>query len=147
MWPSWYLKTLLNIDYRCKIVVFECLPVAWQLWTPIRFPAVKQGFNPGIRSWKSTCLIEPDVRELLVLSILQKSEELSLYNVIQNLTISNPALKVLFSNASRGWTIRLFGGWWLWFSERGRQDLSNVRQCRLLISTILFCLHIYSLWF
>jgi hypothetical protein len=38
------------------------------------------------------------------------SEQLRLYKLIYNLTISNPGLKAVSSNASRGWTVRYFGG-------------------------------------
>jgi hypothetical protein len=38
----------------------------------------------------------------LVLSIPQKSEELKLYNLVDNLTISTPSLKVELSKASPG---------------------------------------------
>jgi hypothetical protein len=45
---------------------------------------------------------ELDVRKPLVKSILQRSEELRLYNLVQNLTISNPGLESVFSKASLG---------------------------------------------
>jgi hypothetical protein len=51
---------------------------------------------------KSTDLDELNVRKPLVVSISQISEELRLYKLVQNLTISNPGLKVLSSNASPG---------------------------------------------
>jgi hypothetical protein len=35
-----------------KMVDFWFLWIAWQFQTPICFPAVKTGVNPGIRSWK-----------------------------------------------------------------------------------------------
>jgi hypothetical protein len=37
-----------------------------------------------------------------MLSISQRSEELRLYNMVQNLAISNPGLKAVSSNASPG---------------------------------------------
>ncbi len=40
------------------------------------------GVNPRIRSWKCTCLIELDVRNPLVVSISQRSEELRPYNLV-----------------------------------------------------------------
>jgi hypothetical protein len=84
----WFLKVCLYsgwmwspyIDYRLKID-FWCPRVVWQFKNPIRFPAVKQGVNPGIRSWVSTYLIELDVRIPLVVSI-SRSEELRLYNLV-----------------------------------------------------------------
>jgi hypothetical protein len=41
-----------------------------------------------------------------VVFILQRSEELRLYNLVSNLTISNPGLKAVSSNASLGGTVR-----------------------------------------
>jgi hypothetical protein len=38
----------------------------------------------------------------MVVSISQRSEELRLYNLVQNLTISNPGLKEVSSKASPG---------------------------------------------
>jgi hypothetical protein len=40
------------------------------------------GVNPGIRSRKSTYLIQLDVRKPLVVSISQRSEELRFYNLV-----------------------------------------------------------------
>jgi hypothetical protein len=42
----------------------------------------KTGVNLGIRSWKSTRLIELSARKLLVESISQRSEEMRLYNLV-----------------------------------------------------------------
>ncbi len=70
----------------------------------------KTGVNPRIRSWKCTYLIELNVRKPLVVSISQRSKELRLYNLVWRLTISNPGLKALSSNASPGWTVRFFFG-------------------------------------
>ncbi len=47
--------------------------------------------NRGMRSW-STYLLELDFRNPLVASISQRSEELRLYKLVQNLTISDPNL-------------------------------------------------------
>ncbi len=60
------------------------------------------GVTSGIRSLKSTYVIELDVRKPLVVSISQISEELRLYNLVENSTISNPGLKAASSNASPG---------------------------------------------
>jgi hypothetical protein len=51
---------------------------------------------------KGTHLNELDVRKPLVVSTSQRSEELRIYNLVWNLTISNPCLKMVSSNASRG---------------------------------------------
>jgi hypothetical protein len=45
---------------------------------------------------------ELDVRKRFVVSISQRSEELRLYNLVSNLTISNPGLKAVSSNVSPG---------------------------------------------
>jgi hypothetical protein len=44
-------------------------------------------------------MIELNVRKPLMVSISQRSEELRLYNLVQNLTISNFSLKAVSSNA------------------------------------------------
>jgi hypothetical protein len=54
------------------------------------------------KAGKSTYLVELDARKPLVVSISQRSEELRLYNLVQNLTISNPGSKSVSSNASLG---------------------------------------------
>jgi hypothetical protein len=51
---------------------------------------------------KSTYLNELDVRKPWVISISQRSVELRLCNLDYNLTISNPGLKAVSSNASLG---------------------------------------------
>jgi hypothetical protein len=48
----------------------------------IAFQQWNSGYNPGIRSLKSTYVIELDVRKPLVVSISQRSEELRLYNLV-----------------------------------------------------------------
>jgi hypothetical protein len=64
------------------MVVFWCPQVVWQFQTPICFPAVKQWLIPEEEAEKSTHLIELDVRKPLVVSILQRKEELRLYNLL-----------------------------------------------------------------
>jgi hypothetical protein len=56
--------------------------VAWRFQTPDLLSSSKTGVNSGIRNWKSTFLIELDVRKPLVESISQRSEELRLYNLV-----------------------------------------------------------------
>jgi hypothetical protein len=108
-----------------KMVISRCPQVGWQYQTPIRFPACERGYvNPNTRSWKSCYLIELDVRKPLVVYISQTHEELSLYNMVLNLTISNPGLKAVSSKASPGWTVN-FCGRWSRFPERGSQYLFN----------------------
>jgi hypothetical protein len=62
---------------------------------------VKQGLFLEGEAEKSTYLNELDIRKTLVESIL-RSEELRLYNLVYNLTISNRGLKAVSSNASPG---------------------------------------------
>jgi hypothetical protein len=49
---------------------------------PDRFPAEKQGLILEYEAGKSTKLIELDARKPLAKSILQRSEELRLYNAV-----------------------------------------------------------------
>jgi hypothetical protein len=89
------------MDYRCKHGHFP-VPVARQFKTPVCFPAVKQGFILKQEADKSTYLNGLDARKPLVVYISQRSKELRLYNLAESLTISNPVLKVVSSNASPG---------------------------------------------
>ncbi len=60
-----------------------------------------------------------------MVSISQRSEELRLYNMVWNLTISNPGLKAVSSNASPGWTVCFFGGDDRGFLKEGVKTRSN----------------------
>jgi hypothetical protein len=51
---------------------------------------------------KNTPLNELDVRKPLVESVLQRSKELTSYNLVHDLTISNPGSQALSANASPG---------------------------------------------
>ncbi len=66
------------------------------------FPAVKQGLILEYKAEMSTYQNELNVRKPLVVSISQRSEELRLHNLVQNLAISNPGLKAVSSNAAPG---------------------------------------------
>jgi hypothetical protein len=46
----------------------------------------------------------------MVVTISQRSEELRIHNLVQNLTISNHGSKAVSSNASPGWMVCLFVG-------------------------------------
>jgi hypothetical protein len=61
---------------------------------------MKQGLFLEQETEKCTNLNDLDFRKPLVVSILQSSEEPILYNLVQNLTISNPGLKAVSSKAS-----------------------------------------------
>jgi hypothetical protein len=58
---------------------------------------VKQGLILEQDAEESFYLNELDVRKPLVVSISQRSEELRFYNLVRNLTISNPGLKAVRS--------------------------------------------------
>jgi hypothetical protein len=79
----------------------------------------------------------------LAVHISQRNEDLRLYNLVYNLTISNRGLKAVSSNASPGWTVR-FLAWWSGFSERGSQDLSNGTMWPPKSPRFLFCVYVYS---
>jgi hypothetical protein len=63
---------------------------------------VKQGLILEYGAEKNTYLIELNVRKPLVVSILQRREKLRFYNVVKNLTVSDPGLKAVSSNAFPG---------------------------------------------
>jgi hypothetical protein len=67
---------------------------------PESLSSSKTWVNPGIRAEQSTYLNKLNFRKPLVASILQRSEELRLYSLVLNFTISNPGLKTVSSNAS-----------------------------------------------
>jgi hypothetical protein len=62
----------------------------------------KQGLLQEKEAENSANPSELDFRKPLLLSILQISEELRLYNLLKNLTISNRSLKAISSFASLG---------------------------------------------
>ncbi len=71
------------------MVAFGSPQVAQQFQTPICSPAVKQGLILEWEAEKSTYLNELDVRKPSLVSISKRSEELSRYNLVQNLTIKS----------------------------------------------------------
>ncbi len=86
------------------------------------FSAVKQGMILVWEAKKRTHLNELDVKKPLVVSISQNREDWR-------------------GDDGRSWISLDFGG----FFERS-QDVPQKRQCRLLSSHFVFCLHLYSLW-
>ncbi len=119
-----YLWRVLVVDYRCELGRYSVSVSCVTISNPDSLFSSETGVNSGRRRSKSTHLNELDVRKPLVVSMSQRREELRRYNLVHNLTISNPGLKAVSSNASRGSTVRLFGG-----DDRGflkeSQDLSN----------------------
>jgi hypothetical protein len=105
------LEALESIDYRCEDGRFPVSASCVVISNPRSLASSETGVNPGRRSWKSTYLIELEVRKPWVVSISQsqKSKELRIHNLIQNLTISNPSVKAVSSNTSPGWTVRSWG--------------------------------------
>ncbi len=101
----WIWRT---IDYRCKDISLQVSASWMTILNPDSLSRSETWVNPGIRSWKSTYLNELAVRKPLVVSISQRSEELRLHNLVHNMTILNPSLKAVSSNASPGWTDRFF---------------------------------------
>jgi hypothetical protein len=99
----------------------SCVKISY----PRSFPSCETAITPGIRTWKRSYLGELNVRKPLVVSLSQISEELTLFNVVQNLKISNPALKAKYLQMRILAQWFVLGGWWSKFFERGSQDLSN----------------------
>jgi hypothetical protein len=99
------------------------------------------GVIPGMRSWnKHLYLNELNVRKPLVESISQRSEELTLYNLVLNLTISNPSLKVVSLNTSPGWMVRFsLGG-----DDRG--FLKEEVNLSASMSLLTYFLYLVLLW-
>jgi hypothetical protein len=130
------------LGYKCEHGCFRVsAQVAWQFQIQIGFSAVKQGLILEWEAEENTHLNRLDVRKPLVVSISRRSEKLRLYNLVLKMTISNPGLKEVSSNASPGWTIRFFfGGWWLGFTERGGQYLSVMAPTSQLESQAYFLL-------
>jgi hypothetical protein len=131
------------------VLLFLCLQVPWRFKSPTRFPEVKQVLTLVQDAEISTFRNELVVRKPLVVSISQRREKLRLHNLVQNLTSSNPGLKMVSSNASPGWTIR-FCFLFLLGDDRGL--LKEGVKAYLMTPTsslnlpTFFCLHIYSVW-
>ncbi len=117
----------ITTEYSCEDGYYSVSSSSVTISNPDSPSSSETGVNPGIMSWKSTCLIELDVRKPLVVSMSQRSEEMRLYNLVQNLTISNPGLKAVSSNASTGWTVRFSGVmiWVFWKREPRRINRPN----------------------
>ncbi len=64
---------------------------------------LKKEAEKSTQYWKEIVVAKP-----LVESISQRNEERRLQNLVQNLTISNPGMKALSSNASPGWEVFFF---------------------------------------
>jgi hypothetical protein len=67
-----------RFEYGCSPLSASCVTIS----NPDLVSSSDTGVKSGIRNWKSTYLIELDVRKPLVVSIFQKSEELRLYNLV-----------------------------------------------------------------
>jgi hypothetical protein len=71
-----------TIDYRCEDGRIPLSASCVTISNPVPLSGSETGVNLGIRSWKSAYLNELDVRKSLVVSILQRSEELRLHNLV-----------------------------------------------------------------
>ncbi len=89
------------------------------------------------RSWRKAALIwragcQKAIGDIYIYFFL--SEELRLYHGVQILTISNPGLKLVSSNACPYWTVHLFGDDDQCFLKEGMKTYIERHQCRLLIN-------------
>ncbi len=102
---------VLAINYiDLKIVVCWCPQVTYVIILNHDSLCRNVTVDPGIRiKLEITYQIELNVRKPLVVFILQISEELRVYNLVQNLKISNSSFKAVSSNASPG-QMACFGG-------------------------------------
>jgi hypothetical protein len=71
-----------TIDYSCEDGFFGRPRVKLQFQTPIRFAGVKQGLILVKEARNRTYLIQLNVRKPLMISISQKSEELTHYKLV-----------------------------------------------------------------
>jgi hypothetical protein len=115
LWKShvqqFYSHQLKSWTIDVQIVLSQYPRVAWKILNPDSLSSNETSINPGIRSWKKiTHLNKLDVWNPLVVPISQRSQELRLCNLVLNLTISNPGLKAVSSNATPGWMLHVFGG-------------------------------------
>jgi hypothetical protein len=83
---------------------------AWQCWTDVLFPAVKQRLETGWTPRKHTYFHQLNGRKLLSVFNSAINEGLQLYSPIQNLTISICTLFGISSNAFSGLMVRLISG-------------------------------------
>ncbi len=70
------------IDYRREDGPFPVFASCVTISHPDSLSSSETGVNPGIRSWKYTCLNELDARKPLVVSISQTSKALRLHNLV-----------------------------------------------------------------
>jgi hypothetical protein len=88
------------MEYRCEL---GCCTQVAQLSILHSFSNSETELVVEYRADNCTYLIELNVRKPWVASISQRSEELRRYNLVLNVTISNPSLKAVSSeNASPG---------------------------------------------
>jgi hypothetical protein len=88
--PDFYINFLFSpsrvyirsIDHRCEDGRFPVLASCVTISNLGLLSSSETVVNLGIKSWKSSYLIELDVRKPLVVSISQTSEELRLYNPV-----------------------------------------------------------------
>ncbi len=111
VWYAYGSCPRLNIDYSCKDGRFWEFATWVTISNPDSLSSSETRVDTGIRSWKMHLyLTELNVRKPLMVSNSQISEELRLYNQVENLTISNPSLEAVPSNAwftftlERTWT-------------------------------------------
>jgi hypothetical protein len=123
------------------------------------FPTMKETWILEWEADKSTYLLkEFNFRNPLLVTSSKKKKKIErkkwraeLHNMPYNLTISNPGIIAVSSNAYPGWFV--FLGWRLGFSGRWSQDLFDglnktlpvlqKQKNRLLTRQLIFCLHLY----
>jgi hypothetical protein len=81
-----------NIDYRCEDGIFSVSASCVTTPNPNSLSSSETGVNSGIKKLKRAVIRMSSMPEPLMACNSQMSEELGLYNLVQNLTISNPGL-------------------------------------------------------
>ncbi len=72
-------------------------------------------------------------------------QEQRLYDLVYILTIWDPSMKAVSSNAPSGWTAR-FSRAMIGFFWKSEWKPTWWHQCHFLLRQVSFCLHVYSLW-
>ncbi len=102
---TWLGHRPYSVDWKMAVVRCPHSASCMTSTNPDSDSSSESWVDSGLRSWKGAYLIALDVRKTLIVPVSQRSEELRLYNLVQNLTISYPGLKALSSNSFPGWTV------------------------------------------
>ncbi len=131
------------------MVIFQCPPFSKQSQTAVCLPAAKKGLILENEAEKRTYYHQNDLDISKAFWYYLFHKEVKSWNSTKcgsgfdnfETRLKRSIFKCIF------WLNFFLLNWWLRFSKRGSQNLSNLAPMSPLNSlTLLFCLHIYSIW-